>query len=140
MNRQVVYAGQFNEEWQRYTDSSENSYVEDGNLVIKAIHEGDTHGMDEYTSARLNTANKQTWKYGKIAARIKLPYGEGIWSSFWMLGANIDENGSDTPGPRVERSIFLNYMEPRTIRWLKPICTMLTNPENMPKWVLYHMN
>ena len=99
-NRQVVDAGQFNEEWQRYTDSSENSYVEDGNLVIKAIHEGDTHGMNEYTSARLNTANKQDWKYGKIAARIKLPYGQGIWPAFWMLGANIDENGGDTPWPQ----------------------------------------
>lgn len=99
-NRQVVDAGQFNEEWQRYTDSSENAYVEDGNLVIKAIHESDTHGMDEYTSARLNTANKQTWRYGKIAARIKLPYGEGIWPAFWMLGANIDENGGDTPWPQ----------------------------------------
>jgi beta-glucanase (GH16 family) len=99
-NRQVVDAGQFNEEWQRYTDSSENSYVENGNLVIKAIHEGDTHGMNEYTSARLNTASKQDWKYGKIAARIKLPYGEGIWPAFWMLGANIDENGGDTPWPQ----------------------------------------
>jgi len=99
-NRQVVDAGRFNEEWQRYTDSSENSYVEDGNLVIKAIHESDTHGMNEYTSARLNTANKQTWRYGKIAARIKLPYGEGIWPAFWMLGANIDENGGDTPWPQ----------------------------------------
>jgi beta-glucanase (GH16 family) len=99
-NRQVVDAGQFNEEWQRYTDNSVNSYVEDGNLVIKAIHEGDTHGMNEYTSARLNTANKQDWKYGKIAARIKLPYGQGIWPAFWMLGANIDENGGDTPWPQ----------------------------------------
>jgi beta-glucanase (GH16 family) len=99
-NRQIVRAGRFNDEWQRYTDNRENSYVEDGKLVIQAIHEGDAHGMDEYTSARLNTANKQTWKYGKIAARIKLPYGQGIWPAFWMLGANIDENGGDTPWPQ----------------------------------------
>ncbi len=68
--------------------------------MIRAIHESDTHGMDQYTSARLNTANKRVWTYGKIAARIQLPYGEGTWPAFWMLGANIDENGGDTPWPQ----------------------------------------
>jgi beta-glucanase (GH16 family) len=97
---QVEEAGRFNDEWQRYTNSSENAYIENNQLVIKAIHESDEHGMDQYSSARLNTANKQSWKYGKIAARIKLPYGKGIWPAFWMLGANIDENGGDTPWPQ----------------------------------------
>ena len=69
-------------------------------MVIKATHESETHGMDRYTSARLNTAQKQTWKYGKIVARMKLPYGKGIWPAFWMLGSNIDENGGDTPWPQ----------------------------------------
>lgn len=99
-NRQLVDAGRFNDEWQRYTNSEANAYIENKCLVIKAIHEGDSHGMDQYTSARLNTAQKQTWKYGKIVARMKLPYGKGIWPAFWMLGANIDENGGDTPWPQ----------------------------------------
>lgn len=99
-NLQVEPAGRFNEEWQRYTNSENNAYVENGHLVIKAIHESDEHGMDQYTSARLNTANKQFWKYGKIAARIKLPYGKGMWPAFWMLGNNINENGGDTPWPQ----------------------------------------
>ena len=99
-NFQLVDAGHYNQEWQRYTDSPENAYIEDGALVIRAIHEGDRHGLNKYTSARLNTANKQAWKYGKIAARIKLPYGQGIWPAFWMLGANINENGGDTPWPQ----------------------------------------
>ncbi len=99
-NYQILEAGHFNDEWQRYTNSRENAYVEDGNLIIKAIHESDVHGMDQYTSARLNTANKHSWKYGKIAARIKLPQGHGIWPAFWMLGANINENGGDTPWPQ----------------------------------------
>jgi len=99
-NRQEVEAGRFNEEWQRYTSSSANSYIENGNLVLKAMHESDVHGHDQYTSARLNTAQKQSWKYGKIAARIQLPYGEGMWPAFWMLGSNISENGGDTPWPQ----------------------------------------
>lgn len=99
-NYQVEDAGRFNDEWQRYTNSTNNAYIDNNCLVIKAIHESDGHGMDQYTSARLHTANKQTLKYGKIVARIKLPYGEGIWPAFWMLGANIDENGGDTPWPQ----------------------------------------
>ncbi|MEM7487228.1 MAG: glycoside hydrolase family 16 protein [Bacteroidota bacterium] len=99
-NFQLVEAGTFNDEWQRYTKSNNNAYIENKRLVIKAIHEGDTHGMNQYTSARLNTANKYTFKYGKIMARIKLPESEGIWPAFWLLGANIDENGGDTPWPQ----------------------------------------
>lgn len=99
-NRQVVPAGRFNEEWQRYTDSEENSYIDSGNLVLRLLHVGDSHAPDQYTSARLNTAGKQQWTYGRIAARIQLPYGQGVWPAFWMLGSNIDENGGDTPWPQ----------------------------------------
>ncbi len=99
-NFQVVDAGHFNDEWQRYTDSSDNVYIENNHMVIKAVHESDVHGMDQYSSARLHTANKYSFKYGKIAARMKLPEGEGIWPAFWMLGTNIDENGGDTPWPQ----------------------------------------
>lgn len=98
-NRQVEEAGRFNKEWQRYTDSEENAFIEDGKLVIQAIHVGDEHAPNQYTSARLNTAHKQFWKYGKIVSRMKLPRGNGIWPAFWTLGNNIDENGGDTLWP-----------------------------------------
>jgi beta-glucanase (GH16 family) len=98
--RQVAEAGRFNEEWQRYTDSTENAYIDNCCLVIKAIHQSDRHGLNQYTSARLFTIQENGWKYGRIAARIQLPYGEGIWPAFWMLGSNIDEQGGDTPWPK----------------------------------------
>lgn len=98
--RQVVEPGRFNDEWQRYTDSVDNAYIDDGCLVIKAIHESNRHGSDQYTSARLHTLPENGWRYGRIAARIQLPFGQGIWPAFWMLGANIDENGGDTPWPQ----------------------------------------
>jgi beta-glucanase (GH16 family) len=98
--RQVLEAGRFNAEWQRYTDNSSNAYIDNGCLVFKAIHESDSHGPDQYTSARLHTLPEEGWRYGRIAARIQLPFGHGIWPAFWMLGANIDENGGDTPWPQ----------------------------------------
>ena len=97
---QVEPPGRFNDEWQSYTNSSDNAYVENSCLVIKATHISENHGLGQYTSARIHSAQKQTFRYGKIAARIKLPYGEGIWPAFWMLGANIDENGGDTSWPQ----------------------------------------
>ena len=90
----------FNDEWQQYFDREENAYVQDGCLVLKAIHTSQEHGDDQYTSARLHTGGKQEFKYGKIAARIQLPYGKGIWPAFWMLGADIDEIGGKTPWPK----------------------------------------
>jgi len=43
-----------------------------------------------YTSARISTKGLYQFTYGKIEARIKSPWGQGIWPAFWMLGANID--------------------------------------------------
>lgn len=90
----------FNKEWQQYFDREENSYVADGCLVLKAIHTSEEHGDNQYTSGRLHTGLKQSWKYGKIAARIQLPYGKGIWPAFWMLGESITEIGGDVPWPQ----------------------------------------
>ena len=90
----------YNEEWQQYFDRKENSFVKDGYLVIKAIHTSDVHGDKQYTSGRLHTGGKHSWKYGKIAARIQLPHGKGIWPAFWMLGDDITEIGGKTPWPK----------------------------------------
>ena len=90
----------YNEEWQQYFDDEKTAYVKDGYLVMKAIHKGGKHADKQYTSARLHTGHKQTWQYGKIAARIQLPHGKGIWPAFWMLGENIDEIGGDTRWPK----------------------------------------
>lgn len=90
----------YNDEWQQYFDHKENSFVKDGHLVIKAIHTSEEHGNNQYTSGRLHTGGKHSWKYGKIAARIQLPHGKGIWPAFWMLGDDIDEIGGKTPWPK----------------------------------------
>ncbi len=74
---------------QTYTDSPENVRLDGyGNLVIEA-----RKSADGYTSARLVTRGKLLFPYGTIAARIKMPAGQGIWPAFWMLGANIDAVG-----------------------------------------------
>jgi len=79
-----------NNELQYYTrKDSDNVWVEDGTLIITALKEN--YSSNNYTSSRLITRGKKEFKYGKIEARLKLPYGQGIWPAFWMLGTNVSE-------------------------------------------------
>ena len=77
-----------NNELQYYTDRPENIKVEDGMLKITALD--DSYLGSPYSSARIITKGKFEQTYGRIEARIKLPYGKGLWPAFWMLGANSD--------------------------------------------------
>ena len=79
-----------NSELQYYTDSERNVTVQNGNLLITARKES-SQGSS-YTSARLLTRDKFEQRYGRFEARIKLPWGQGIWPAFWMLGADIGSN------------------------------------------------
>lgn len=76
-----------NNELQYYTSRSENSYIENGCLVIQALEERYTgpEGTREYTSARLRTYRKGDWKYGRFDIKAKLPYGKGVWPAIWMM-------------------------------------------------------
>jgi len=79
-----------NNEWQNYTNSTENSFVKDGFLTIKAIKNSYNN---TYTSARLITKGKKEFTYGRIDIRAKMPVGKGIWPALWMLGGNISTVG-----------------------------------------------
>lgn len=75
-----------NSELQSYTNSPANISLDDqGNMVITAINEG-----NRFTSARIKTQGLFAQQYGRFEARIKTPYGPGIWPAFWMLGENIE--------------------------------------------------
>ena len=78
-----------NNELQYYTDRSENITVQNGVLIITAKKE-DFKGSS-YTSARILTKGKFDQKYGRFEARMRLPYGTGMWPAFWLLGKNIDD-------------------------------------------------
>lgn len=84
-------SGWGNNEQQYYTNRTDNAYVTDGALHIRAKKE--SYGGMNYTSARLNTNGKFTFKYGYVEARMALPSSQGIWPAFWMLGANIGSVG-----------------------------------------------
>lgn len=76
-----------NNEMQYYTNRLENAVVSNGTLKIFAIKEN--YSGSAYTSARLLTKTKFSFKYGKIEVSAKLPVGGGTWPAIWMLGNNI---------------------------------------------------
>ncbi|MCR9131718.1 MAG: glycoside hydrolase family 16 protein [bacterium] len=79
-----------NNELQYYTDRPENIKVENGLLEITAIKEN--FNGSGYTSAKILTRGLFERTYGRYEARILLPFGQGIWPAFWLLGD--DSNGS----------------------------------------------
>lgn len=108
-----------NQEHQFYTDRTENvAHNGEGQLVITAIQETleDTdcwYGECQYTSARCISRGKVEFTYGKVEARMRLPYGQGIWPALWMLGADFDTVGWPDSG---EIDIMENIgMEPTIV-------------------------
>lgn len=80
-----------NEELEYYTSRPQNAVVKNGVLRITALRE-DYQGS-AYTSARLLSKMKFSFRYGRVEARAKLPVGIGTWPAIWMLGNDIDKAG-----------------------------------------------
>ena len=96
-----------NSERQYYTDKAANAAMDgSGRLVITSDRisneyseqVGTVPGTEDilnrcsecqFTSARLKTARKVSFMYGRMEARIKMPQGVGTWPAFWMLGGDL---------------------------------------------------
>lgn len=93
---EVGGGGWGNNELQYYTNGQNASIQYDSAagsnvLVIEARQENPAnyncwYGACTYTSTRLISRDKRSFKYGRIEARIKLPQTQGIWPAFWALG------------------------------------------------------
>lgn len=82
-----------NGELQYYTARPENVYLDAGSLVIEARRENYL-GDKAFTSSRLVTNGRFSFKYGTVEARIKLPNVEyGLWPALWMMGVNFGAIG-----------------------------------------------
>jgi beta-glucanase (GH16 family) len=80
-----------NNELQYYTNRLNNAFVSNGTLKIVA--QSENYSGSAYTSARLLSKNKFSFKYGKIEVSAKLPVGIGTWPAAWMLGDNFSTVG-----------------------------------------------
>ena len=78
-----------NNELQYYSDDDSTAFIQDGKLVIRADlvpqGTGSSDNLRYFSSARLRTAGKGDWRYGRIEVKAKLALGQGIWPAIWML-------------------------------------------------------
>jgi beta-glucanase (GH16 family) len=75
-----------NNELEYYTNPPNNLFFQDGKMIIEL--KAETFGGKNYTSARIKTQGKKTFKFGRIDIRAILPKGKGVWPAFWMLPQN----------------------------------------------------
>ncbi len=94
-----------NDELQDYKKEG-NTIVSDGTLKIIAKKVNDNKQFGSYTSARIITAGKREFQYGRIEAKLKMPLGTGTWPAFWLLGSNI----YTVPWPRCGEIDIMEYV------------------------------
>jgi beta-glucanase (GH16 family) len=94
--------GAGNHELEAYTDSAANFALDGrGDLALTARRQqvraadGTTR---QWTSARLATKGRWSFRYGVLTARILTPVGQGLWPAFWLLGTDIDQVGWPAAG------------------------------------------
>ena len=93
-----------NNELQYYTSRPENVVLNtEGMLEITAIKE--PYLGSNYTSGRILTQGLYENAYGRYEARIKLPWGQGVWPAFWLLG----ENSSGAGWPSIGEIDIMEY-------------------------------
>lgn len=81
-----------NAELEYYTNRPVNASLDgNGNLAITARKE--LYSGSAFTSARIKTMGLFQQSYGRFEARIKTPWGPGIWPAFWLLGSDAETVG-----------------------------------------------
>ena len=78
-----------NQEWEYY--AQKNGTIENGAAVLVAQKETvsgpwSSGSTPNYTSCRMFTKGKKSFKYGYIEVKLKAPQGDGLWPEFWTLG------------------------------------------------------
>ena len=99
-------------EWERQGASQwedDNSYVEDGNLVLK-ITPHDTKEDYVFTGA-VRSKGLFEVTYGYFESRIKFPVCTGTWGAFWLMygtGSTVNNSGKEDTEVDIIESIFNN--------------------------------
>lgn len=133
-----------NNELQSYTPGTANAALTGtGELAITARRQSYT-GTDgftrAFTSAKITTEKAVSLRYGRVAARIRMPTGAGLLPAFWMLGRNHATAGWPQSGemdiaerPMPDNNIFGSLhgpltASPKTVYNLTSLATVSAGP------------
>jgi beta-glucanase (GH16 family) len=70
----------------------ENTYMHGGEFLVIEAREQAFSGA-QYTSSRIITSGKASFKYGRVDIRAALPETQGLWPALWMLGESFWSRG-----------------------------------------------
>jgi len=91
-----------NNEEETYTNSNATVISDPNAIDGKALDIQARNVSGSITSSRIKTEGLQSWTYGYIVCRAKVPLGgsnwQGYWPAFWMLGNSINTVGWPTCG------------------------------------------
>lgn len=84
--------GWYNGELEYYSaNRPENLRLRDGKLIIEARKDADAirklpdWGGERYSSAKIDSHGKASFRYGFVEVRAKLPCSAGTWPAIWMM-------------------------------------------------------
>lgn len=92
-----------NNEAEYYTNSSNNLFIKNGALTLKATKQAEPMGYS-YASSRIDTKDKKSFLYGRIDIEAEIPNGVGAWPAIWLLPAN-NKYESLSPASDYERYV-----------------------------------
>lgn len=73
-----------------FTDSSDNVYIDNGNLVLKGSYD-DEH----YYGVEMRTNNSLWFKYGIVETSCKINSSKGLCPAFWLLAGSTNEANAE---------------------------------------------
>ena len=93
--------GWWNAQLQEFTNATGNSFVENGELVLRATESG-----NNIFSAQLKTQGKKMVNRGRLDIRAKFPHGKGIWPRIWLKPENNVHGGWPQSGEIILGEIY----------------------------------
>jgi beta-glucanase (GH16 family) len=83
--------------WYRSSATSIKNYkVAGGNLMIWPVEDPNAsssikHDGTNFIKREIVSHDKRMFQYGFFEARMRLPYGRGLWPAFWLLHHQLDD-------------------------------------------------
>lgn len=85
-------------DWNRWLVNDPNlAYQTEGNLILKMVENKTTSDTAKFKTVGVQSADKFSFKYGKLSVRAKFNQGQGSWPAIWLLPQEPAEGGRKWP-------------------------------------------
>ncbi|UJH68512.1 family 16 glycosylhydrolase [Allomuricauda sp. SCSIO 65647] len=97
-----------NNEEQYFTDSADNLYLQQGNLIITARNQFESG--KNYTSSRIHTDDTFEFQFGRVDIRASMPSAPGTWVALFMFNKEYTIADPDAYWPSGGEIDIMEYL------------------------------